>query len=183
MQSVLGLCSGAAVLLAAGVGMGASASLKPPAMPPVPMPGDLPPVVVSTLPISGSVDVDPALKELRVTFSTDMEPNGYSCSFVLGGLQLTEGLSDFQTGSFESADYDAETRTFTFPIELEPGKTYAYWLNLGEFDDCDGLTQASSVGVAVTTTFTRREEEGFRSQTEKKALPYLVGFSTRGEGD
>jgi hypothetical protein len=38
----------------------------------------LPPVVIRTEPISGSLNVDPAMTELKVTFSKDMSPGGYS---------------------------------------------------------------------------------------------------------
>ena len=92
----------------------------------------VPPVVVKTIPAAGAGDVDPKLTEIRVTFSKDMEDGSWSWAT----------LSD---ESFPKMDgkpkYLADKRTCVLPVKLEPGKTYAIWVNnekFRNFKDADG---------------------------------------------
>ena len=92
----------------------------------------VPPVVVSTLPESGSTQVDPGLSELRVTFSKPMQDGNWSWT--------TWGEENFPelTGS---PRYLADGRTCVLPVKLKPGKLYATWLNSEyhkNFSDRDG---------------------------------------------
>jgi RNA polymerase sigma-70 factor (ECF subfamily) len=94
--------------------------------------GSVPPVVVKTVPQAGSGDVDPKLAEIKVTFSKDMADGTWSWSTL-------------SQESFPKVDgkpkYLADKRTCVLPVKLEPGKTYAIWVNsanFGNFKDADG---------------------------------------------
>jgi RNA polymerase sigma-70 factor (ECF subfamily) len=91
------------------------------------------PVVVKTVPVAGSTDVDPKLTEIKVTYSKDMMDKSWSWA------QLSEA-------SFPKVDgkitYEKDMRTCVLPVKLEPEKTYAIWLNVADkfenFKDKDG---------------------------------------------
>jgi RNA polymerase sigma-70 factor (ECF subfamily) len=92
----------------------------------------VPPVVVETVPKAGSGDVDPALAEIRVTYSKDMQDGSWSWS-TLGEENFPE-----TTGK---PRYLEDKRTAVLPVKLVPGKTYAIWLNsqkFRNFKDADG---------------------------------------------
>ena len=106
----------------------------------------LPPVVVKTVPAAGDDAVDPATREIRVTFSKDM---------------LTQKMWSLVTVSQETfpkingqMKYLPDKRTFVAPVKLEPGRTYALWVNQGRFT-------------------------GFRDAANHPAVPYLLVFQTR----
>ena len=91
-----------------------------------------PPVVVKTVPEAGLADVDPKTAEIKVTFSKVMQDGTWSWSTV-------------SKDSFPKIDgapkYLADRRTCVLPVKLEPGKTYAIWLNsqkFGNFKDTGG---------------------------------------------
>ena len=106
----------------------------------------LPPVEVKTVPVAGDGAVDPATKEIRVTFSKNM---------------LTEKMWSLVTVSRETfpkidgqMKYLPDKRTFVAPVKLEPGRTYALWINQGRFTS-------------------------FRDAVDNSAVPYLLVFHTR----
>src|SRR5437763_2913819 len=80
----------------------------------------VPPVVVKTVPEAGTAEVDPKLTEIKVTFSKDMQDGSWS--WVTHSKQ-----------SFPKIDgkpkYLADKRTCVLSVKLEPGKTYAIWVN------------------------------------------------------
>lgn len=80
-----------------------------------------PPVVVATSPRAGDMAVDPATREIRVTFSKDM---------------MTQEMWSWVIHTPESfpkvvgeVHYLADRRTCVLPVLLEPGKAYAVWVN------------------------------------------------------
>jgi hypothetical protein len=104
-----------------------------------------PPVVIKCVPEAGADGVDPKLTEIKVSYSKDMQDGSWSWS------TLSEE-------SFPKLDgkpkYLADKRTCALPVKLEPGKTYAIWLNsekFGNFKDADG----------------------------RSAVPYLLVFKTK----
>jgi serine/threonine protein kinase len=106
----------------------------------------LPPVVVRTTPISGTRDVAPGIVELSVTFSKDMVDESWSwCT----------AWDDSMPETIEQAHYLADHRTCVIKARLEPGRTYATWLNSDKF-------------------------ENFRGVDGSPALPYLLIFETKG---
>ena len=105
----------------------------------------VPPVVVKTVPEAGAGDVDPRLTEVKVTFSKDMQDGTWSWS------TLSKESFPKATGK---PKYLADRRTCVLPVTLEPGMTYAIWVNsekFTNFKDADGLA----------------------------AVPYLLVFKTR----
>ena len=105
----------------------------------------VPPVVVKTVPEAGVTDVDPNLAEIKVVFSKDMRNSGWS-------------WSTFSQESFPKLDgkphYLADKRTCVLPVKLEPGKTYAIWLNSAKFHN-------------------------FKDTDGRSAVPYLLVFRTK----
>jgi hypothetical protein len=83
-----------------------------------------PPVVVKTVPVAGSTDVDPALAEIRVTYSKAMQDRSWSWS--------TWGEENFPSTAGDPK-YLADQRTCVLPVKLEPGRFYAIWLNSDRF--------------------------------------------------
>ena len=105
----------------------------------------VPPVVVKTVPEAGAADVDPKLAEIRVTFSKDMQDGSWSWS------TLSKETFPEVAGK---PRYRDDKRTCVLPVKLEPGKTYAVWVNsakFGNFKDADG----------------------------RSAVPYLLVFKTK----
>lgn len=102
-------------------------------------------MVVKTVPEAGTADVDPKLTEIKVTFSKDMQDGAWS--WVIHSKE-----------SFPKMDgkpkYLADKRTCVLPVKLEPGKTYALWLNSAKFSD-------------------------FKDPEGRAAVPYLLVFKTR----
>src|SRR5262249_45461937 len=83
-----------------------------------------PPVVVKTVPEAGAKDVDPGLKELKVTFSKDMTPGNFSWS------QVSNDSFPKMTGK---PKFLADKRTCVLPVTLEPDKTYVLLHNPPKF--------------------------------------------------
>jgi RNA polymerase sigma-70 factor (ECF subfamily) len=102
------------------------------------------PVVVRTVPQAGSSDVDPKTAEIKVTFSKDMEDGSWSWS------QLSEETFPKMIGK---PSYLKDKRTCVVKVKLEPGKTYAIWLNSEKF-------------------------ENFKDADGRSAVPYLLVFQT-----
>lgn len=93
-----------------------------------------PPVVINSTPRAGATDVDPQLTEIKVTFSKDMQPRSWSW--------VRRTLHSFPETTGDSRYLD-DQRTCVLPVKLQPGKTYALWLNgrqFHHFRDTDGLS-------------------------------------------
>jgi RNA polymerase sigma-70 factor (ECF subfamily) len=104
-----------------------------------------PPVVVSTEPRAGQTDVAPGATEIRVTFSRPMRNGGWSW------VKLSDATFPKTTGNPRLLD---DQRTCVLPVSLEPGRSYAMWLNEPPY-------------------------ENFQDQDGHKAVPYLLVFETR----
>ena len=105
----------------------------------------MPPVVVKTVPESGVTSVTPGTMEIKVTFSKEMMDNTWTWS------------SAWQNSTPESMGkpkYDADRKTCVLKVKLEPGKTYAYWINSGKF-------------------------QNFKDQQGHPSVPYLLIFQTK----
>ena len=92
----------------------------------------VPPVVLKTVPEAGTADVDPQLTEIKVTFTKDMQDGTWSWA--------TLSKESFPQLNGQPK-YLADKRTCVLPVKLEPGKTYAVWLNstkFGNFKDAEG---------------------------------------------
>jgi hypothetical protein len=104
-----------------------------------------PPVVVSTEPRAGQTDVAPGAAEIRVTFSRPMQKGSWSW------VKLPNASFPTMTGDPRFLE---DQRTCVLPVSLEPGKTYAIWLN-------------------------NPPAENFKDQDGHKAVPYLLVFETK----
>ena len=103
-----------------------------------------PPVIVKTLPQAGAADIDAKTTEIQVTFSKDMMDQSWSWS------QLSDDTFPRITGK---PKYLKDKRTCVVSVKLEPGKTYAIWLNSEKF-------------------------ENFKDADGRPAVPYLLVFKT-----
>ena len=86
----------------------------------------MPPVVVKTSPQAGDTAVDPALNEIRVTFSKDMQADR-----MWSVVQVSKESFPEVNGQIH---YLVDKRTCVIPVKLQPGKTYVLWFNRGKFD-------------------------------------------------
>jgi hypothetical protein len=78
------------------------------------------PQVTSTVPKTEALDVDPALKEISVTFDKDMMTKD-QWSWVMESKETFPKVTG--PASFK------DNRTCVLPVKLEPGKTYRIWIN------------------------------------------------------
>ncbi|MBN2227690.1 MAG: hypothetical protein JW763_10030 [candidate division Zixibacteria bacterium] len=106
----------------------------------------LPPSVVKTIPQCGDDAVDPNLTEIRVTFSKDMKVTGHCWSWCSVQEDAFPKLSD-------TARFLSDKRTCVLPVELEPEKTYAIWINVDKY-------------------------LSFQDPEKHPAVPYLLVFKT-----
>lgn len=99
------------------------------------------PLVVSTSPASGTVDVDPALATLTITFDRRMRDQSFS--IVGDAPRITGKLA-----------YDAGRTVLSVPIALEPGRAYRFALNSAQHQ---GFQSETGVPLApLDVTFTTR---------------------------
>jgi serine/threonine protein kinase/cytochrome c-type biogenesis protein CcmH/NrfG len=105
----------------------------------------LPPVVVETWPVSGARDVEPGVVEIRVRFSKAMADGGWSWSTA---------WQDSTPESVGNPNYEPDHRTCVLKVKLEPGRTYAWWLNSDQF-------------------------KNFTDPAGRPAVPYLLIFQTK----
>src|SRR2546423_567346 len=90
------------------------------------------PVVIKCVPKSGSAAGDPSMTEIRGTFSQEMQAGGWSLGLI---------NKETYPGTSESPRYLEDKRTCVLPVKLQPGKTYAVWINsekLQNFKDAQG---------------------------------------------
>ncbi|MBM3860024.1 MAG: hypothetical protein FJ395_10280 [Verrucomicrobia bacterium] len=87
----------------------------------------MPPSVVKTVPQSGDMAVDPALKEISVTFSKEMLTDK-----MWAICQISK--ETFPEKGNGQIHYLPDKRTCVFPVKLQPGKTYVLWFNRAQFN-------------------------------------------------
>src|SRR5215218_3630596 len=80
----------------------------------------LPAVVVKTEPQAGLTDVDPSIKEIKVTYSKKMLDTSWSWG------QISDETALKSTGK---PRYLKDGKTCVLPVKLEPGHTYVVQLN------------------------------------------------------
>jgi len=105
----------------------------------------VPPVVVETYPTSGQRDVGAGVTEIRVRFSKEMTDGSWSWSTA-----WENSTPEFIGGPA----FDADHQTCVVKAKLEPGRTYAFWLNSEKF-------------------------HGFADRAGRPAVPYLLIFQTK----
>ena len=88
---------------------------------------NMPPSVIKTVPQAGDINVDPALKEITVTFSKEMmTDNQWSwCSYS------PETFPDIDKSGIR---YLQDNRTCLLPVKLKAGRTYVIWINTRKYN-------------------------------------------------
>ena len=92
------------------------------------------PVVVQTVPRAGDAEVPADTKQIRVTFSKAMKTERM-WSVMIVAKELFPKISG-PVGFLKE-----DGRTFVMPVALEPGRTYALWINSAkgkQFQDAQG---------------------------------------------
>jgi RNA polymerase sigma-70 factor (ECF subfamily) len=108
--------------------------------------------------MSGATDVDPALREIRVTFSKSMLNKSWSFA------QVSEGTFPARS---ESPHYAADGKTCVWPIFLEPGKDYVIWVNSERSRGFKDSNRTPALPYLLVFK-TRAAESGIESQRNKK---------------
>jgi len=103
------------------------------------------PVVIKSMPEAGAEGVDPGLAQISVTFSKPMQGGSWSWCVL---------SKESYPGTSEPPKYLEDKRTCVLPVKLQPGKTYAVWINSEKFYD-------------------------FKDTKGQPAVPYLLVFKTR----
>jgi RNA polymerase sigma-70 factor (ECF subfamily) len=106
----------------------------------------MPPVVVKTVPEAGATAVSPGTVEIKVTFSKEMADGSWSW------IEPWKGANGTVLGK---PKYESDQKTCVLKVKVEPNKTYAFWLNRGQF-------------------------QNFKDQKGHSAVPYLLSFQTKG---
>lgn len=126
----------------------------------------LPPVVVESTPRAGEADVDPELKEIRVTFSKDMQDGSWS------GVQLSPESFPEIVGK---PRYLKDGRTWVISVRLKPGTVYAMWLNRNRFQGFKDTNGQSAVPyLLVFQTKDKRDQPLKGNTSAKKLAPELI---------
>jgi beta-lactamase regulating signal transducer with metallopeptidase domain len=89
------------------------------AAPAKPIDPTAPPAIVSTSPAVGQLDVDPAIKEITITFDRDMS----------GGFSWTGGGPEFPPSPAGAKARWIDQRTCSLPVQLERAKYYRVGIN------------------------------------------------------
>jgi RNA polymerase sigma-70 factor (ECF subfamily) len=92
------------------------------------------------------LDVDPSLSEIKVTFSKDMMTNKMWSWCMASKDSFPKIIGE--------SHYLKDKRTCVLPVKLEPGKTYAIWINTSKWMN-------------------------FRDTYKNPAVPYLLVFKTK----
>ena len=103
------------------------------------------PVVVKTVPEAGTKDVPPGEYEVKITFSKEMTDQSWSWS---------SAWQNSDPKSLGKPHYEADRKTCVMKVKLEPGQTYAFWLNSEKF-------------------------QNFKDSDGRPAVPYLLIFQTK----
>jgi hypothetical protein len=108
----------------------------------------LPAVVVKTEPQAGLTDVDPNIKEVRVTYSKKMLDKSWSWG------QISDDTALKSTGK---PHYLKDRKTCVLPVKLEPGHTYVVQLNALDGNFANFKDERRQPAVAYLLVFETRK--------------------------
>ena len=123
------------------------------------------PRIVSTSPAVGATEVDPALKEITVTFDQDME----------GGMSWTGGGPEFPTSPPGARAQWRDKRTCALPVTLQAGRYYRVGINSPSYRNFRSAAGISAVPSAIYFT-TQGASDALKRRTQ---VPRIVGLSPR----
>ena len=122
----------------------------------------MPPSVVKTVPRAGDTKVDPALKEIAVTFSKDMMTKNM-------WAWCSQSPETFPKAG-KNIRYLKDKRTCVLPVKLEPGKTYVIWINTGKFNSFRDTENNPSVPYLLVFQTMNKANSALKHSAEKAAL-------------
>lgn len=130
-----------------------------------PAPDDGSARIVKTLPEIGAKDVDPALKEITITFDRDMA----------GGFSWTGGPPDFPPGRDGQKPTWKDKRTCTLPVTLQAAKYYRVGINSTSFQNFK-----SAQGVPVKPSALYFTTKGASADLQQKTVkPEIVSMTPK----
>ena len=141
--SRLGLAALAVVLLPLSPGIPASTAADTPY-----------PQIVKTSPAVGATGIDPATKEITVTFDRDMGT----------GMSWTGGPPGFPPTDEGRKAAWKDARTCVLPVKLEPGKFYRVGINSKSYQNFKGKD-----GVAAPPSEVHFTTQGATAEVERQA--------------
>jgi hypothetical protein len=110
---------------------------------------DAPPHVVATSPKVGVTDVDPALKEITVTFDRDMAE----------GFSWTGGGANFPKSPEDKKAHWRDKRTCVLPVKLQGGHYYKVGINSQSFHNFCGVNGVPAKPSAISFRTSGTSEE------------------------
>jgi hypothetical protein len=113
------------------------------------------PRIVSTSPKSGATDVDPALKEITVTFDRDMG----------GGMSWTGGGPEMPASPKDKRAAWRDKRTCVLPVQLVPGHRYRVGINAPSFHNFRSEAGVAAAPAAIFFT-TQGAEQNLQSDVK-----------------
>ena len=124
------------------------------------------PKIVEMNPQNGARDVDPDLKELRVTFNVPMG-SGFSWT---GGPPLFPDMPDGAKPYWTN-----DKKTCVLPVELEPARTYRIGLNSPSHNNFQSDAGVPLDPVIYTFTTAKDDENKNKEQESKKMIKNFKG--------
>jgi hypothetical protein len=124
------------------------------------------PKVVEMEPENGAIDVDPAVKVLRVKFDTTMDTSSYS---------WTRGIVEFpETPRGEKPRWSRDGKTCMLPVQLKPGTIYAAGLNSVHHKNFASKWGVPLEPVSYTFQTSGDAPERAKTRPEPGQLPKIV---------
>jgi RNA polymerase sigma-70 factor (ECF subfamily) len=100
------------------------------------------PRIISTSPKAGATNVDPALKEITVTFDRDMD----------GGMSWTGGGPEHPKSPEGASAYWRNNRTCVLPVKLQSGHHYRVGINSMSYQNFRGTNGLPTAISAISFT-------------------------------
>ena len=124
-----------------------------------------PPRIISTTPAIGATEVDPALKEITVTFDQDM---GEGMSWTGGGAEYPPSPDGAQAAW-------RDKRTCVLPVRLEEGRYYRVGINSPSYRNFRSAAGVPATPAAIYFT-TRGASEALKRKTQ---VPMIVALTPK----
>jgi hypothetical protein len=122
-----------------------------------------PPRIVSTSPAMGATEVDPALKEITVTFDQDMG----------GGMSWTGGGAEYPPSPDGARAAWRDKRTCVLPVKLEAARYYRVGINSPSYRNFQSEAGVPATQAAIYFT-TRGASESLKRKVQ---VPMIVALS------
>lgn len=127
------------------------------------------PKIVAMVPENGAQDVDPGLKEIKITFDRPMMDKAWAV------MQL--GSSEHHIKTVGDVFYDSTRTVFTIPVELKPDWNYKFGLNHEKY--LAFMDENKNPLMPVVYTFkTRKKEKEFTCSESFQEIMYNRAFIT-----